>query len=114
MTLASARFSAEAITRTGKIYVFDDVACLAAWLEETGTPLRTAWAWGFGEGAGWLPAKEAVYLQVDSLRTPMASGLAALRPGREADSVHAVLGGTLLTWQDVLGQRHRHGAPSAS
>ncbi len=52
--------------------------------------------------ASWLPADSAVYLRTDTLRTPMASGLVALRPGAEADSVRTALGGTLLTWGEVL------------
>jgi hypothetical protein len=43
----------------------------------------------------------------------MASGLIALRPGREADSVRAVIGGSLLSWRDVLSTTHQH-QPSAS
>jgi nitrous oxide reductase accessory protein NosL len=51
-----------------------------------------------------LDARHAVYLRMDSLATPMASHLAALRAGPSADSLRARLGGTLLTWDQLPGR----------
>lgn len=108
MTLADRRFAAEALTKTGKAVVVDDVGCLAAWLGETSAPIASAWVADFADPATWLRADSAVYLLSDTIRTPMSSGLAALRPGREADSVRTALGGRLLTWAEVLTSPHRH------
>jgi len=114
MTIADPRFSAEAIAPTGKVAVFDDVGCLAAWLADGGTPPASTWVLSFVDGRVWLGTAQSVFLQSRSLRTPMGSGLAALRPGAEADSVQAALGGTLLTWDEVRAQPHSHrpAAPS--
>jgi copper chaperone NosL len=114
MTLADPRFAAEALTKTGKAVVLDDVGCLAAWLGENSTPIASAWVADFAEPATWLRADSAVYLQSDTIRTPMSSGLAALRPGRQADSVRAALGGRLLTWAEVLASPRRHDPPPPS
>ncbi|MBK8005601.1 MAG: nitrous oxide reductase accessory protein NosL [Gemmatimonadetes bacterium] len=100
MTISDPRFAAEARTEGGRLLVFDDVGCLAAWLQ--GAPGARGWVVSYVDQASWLPADSAVYLRTDTLRTPMASGLVALRPGAEADSVRAALGGTLLTWGEVL------------
>jgi hypothetical protein len=110
MTLADPRFAAQLRTGSGKAVVFDDVACLAGWMQENPAP-SSAWVASFVSEGTWLVADSAVYLESDTLRTPMASGLAALRPGREADSVLAALGGRLLTWRDVLAAPHRHPVP---
>ncbi len=107
MTIADPRFGAEAITRTGKVTVFDDVGCLAAWLDR-GPADASGWVMSFVDGRSWLPAGEAVYLRSDSLRTPMGSGLAALRAGAEADSVRSALGGELLGWDQVRARPHAH------
>jgi hypothetical protein len=101
MTIDDPRFSAEAVTATGKVTVFDDVGCLTAWLVAHPTPAATAWVTSFVDQSSWLDARAAVYLQSDSLRTPMSSGLLALRPGREADSVRAELGGRLFSWIEI-------------
>ncbi|HXW97519.1 MAG TPA: hypothetical protein VEI47_08045, partial [Gemmatimonadales bacterium] len=58
----------------------------------------------------WLRADSAVYLQAESLGTPMGSGLAALRRS-EADSVHQAMGGTLRPWRDVLASPPDHALP---
>jgi copper chaperone NosL len=106
MAIADPRFSAEAITTTGKIIVFDDVGCLAAWLSEN-RAVESAWVSSFVDGR-WLLASSAVYLKTDSLHSPMASGMVALRPGREADSVRAALGGALTSWQALLAAPPQH------
>lgn len=111
MTIEDPRFAAELLTRTGKAVVFDDVGCLAAWLGEHDTPVASSWVASFTTRDTWLPADSAVYVQSPALSTPMGSGLAALRPGREADSVHAALGGRLLTWAEVRAIPAAH--PSA-
>jgi copper chaperone NosL len=114
MNLVDPRFAAQLRTGTGKSVVFDDAGCLAGWIRENGAPVAAAWVASFTEPRDWLAADQALYLLSDTLRTPMASGLAALRAGREADSVLAALGGRLLTWPEVLAMPHRHasGAPT--
>lgn len=105
MTIVDPRFAGELISATGRVYPFDDVGCLAAFVS-TG-PLRGG-AVGvvlvnlYLEPDSMVPATSAVYLRSPSLTTPMASGLAALRPGPQADSVRHVLGGELLAWKDVI------------
>ncbi len=105
MTIADPRFGAELATRTGRVFAFDDVGCMAAWLREHPTEVAGAWVMNFVDHR-WMAADSAMYLESDSLRTPMASGLAALRPGVESDSVLARLGGQLLTWDGVRARPH--------
>jgi copper chaperone NosL len=112
MTIADPRFSAELLTRTGKAIPFDDVGCLAAWLAEHALPVAGSWVVSFTDSR-WIRADSATYLHTDRLHTPMASGLVALRPGREADSVQALLGGWLLSWPEVLSRPHDH-SPAAA
>lgn len=114
MTIVDPRFSAEAISKTGKVTAFDDVGCLAAWLDESGATETSGWVMSFVDGREWLAAGESVYLQSEALRTPMGSGLAALRAGAEADSVLAALGGALLTWAQVRSSPHQHRPAPAS
>ena len=107
MTIADPRFAAELLTRTGKPVTFDDVGCMAAWLGENKLPVAGSWVVSFVDSR-WIRSDSATYLLGDSLHTPMGSGLVALRPGHEADSVRAALGGRLLSWEEVLSQPHAH------
>jgi copper chaperone NosL len=114
MTIADPRFTAEAITGTGRSVVFDDVGCLAAWLARNSAPIASTWVTSFVDQREWMDATRAVYLRSNGLRTPMASGLAALRPGHEADSVQAAIGGTLLSWHELLAAPLVHAVPPAN
>jgi copper chaperone NosL len=112
MTITDPRYAAELVTGTGKTYEFDDVGCLAAWYiggTVDSSRVHSLWVNDFVRPEHLLKAETAVYLRSDSLRTPMASGLAALEAGREADSVRAALGGPLLSWSQVVDETRRQG-----
>lgn len=114
MTVVDARFSAQVITRTGRTYIFDDVGCLANWLRDTRVAIASTWVWSMAPGEGWIPAAEAVYVQSDSLHTPMGSGLAAVRPGSAADSLRIRLAGRSMVWDEVRAASYaRHPAPAS-
>jgi copper chaperone NosL len=104
MLISDPRFAGQLVTRTGKVYTFDDIGCLAAFVATGAVPaadVKSVLVQSFVTSDSVMDAAGALYLRSDELRTPMASNLAALRPGREADSVRAVMGGTLLSWRDV-------------
>ena len=114
MTIMEQRFSAQAITETGKVFGFDDVGCLASWLAGSPPPTASLWVWSAIPEEGWLPAERAAYVRNDTLRTPMRSGVAAVSPGAAADSLTAVLGGTLVGWAEVRGAAHTHSPTTGS
>lgn len=109
MTIADPRFAAELVTSKGLVYAFDDVGCLAAFARE-GTvragEVHSMWVYDYLRPDSPLDARLAVYLEVDTLRTPMSSHLVALRPGPEADSLRGSLGGRLLRWDEVPARGH--------
>jgi copper chaperone NosL len=109
MTIADPRFAAQLVTTTGKVYVFDDIGCLTAFVNEGNVPrsrVQGLWVYDYLEPDSLLDARQAVYLRVDSLPTPMASHLAALRAGPAADSLRARLGGAFLSWDQLPAGRH--------
>jgi copper chaperone NosL len=104
MTISDPRFAAELVTTRGRVYVFDDVGCLAAFVAGEAVPstaVHSLWVHDFLRPDSLLDARTATYLRVDSLRTPMASHVVALAPGAEADSAHARLGGVRLAWEEL-------------
>ncbi len=104
MTVADLRHSAELVTRKGRVFVFDDPGCLADFLAGGSVPageVHSLWFSNFPEPDSLLEAGDAVFLRSDSVRTPMNSGVIALRPGSRADSLRAAWGGALESWQDV-------------
>lgn len=105
MTIADPRFGGQLITRTGRIYVFDDARCLAAFVSEqkvSAKDIGSVWVNDFLAPEHLIEAAGAAYLETDSTHTPMSSGLIAIPPGPGLDSLRARLGGRLLAWGDVL------------
>jgi len=104
MTIADPRFAAELVTRTGKVFVFDDAGCLATFaVGGTVAPgqVHSAWVTDFRQPGTLIPAEDALFLRTDSVQTPMGSNLLAV-PRAAGDSLQAALGGTLLDWAGVL------------
>jgi copper chaperone NosL len=105
MTIADPRFAAELVTTRGRVYVFDDVGCLTAFVAGEAVPpgaVHSLWVHDFLRPDSLLDARTAVYLRVDSLRTPMNSHVAALAPGAGADRGQARLGGARLGWAELV------------
>lgn len=106
MTVSDPRFAAELVTRKGKIFVFDDVGCLATFTAKGPVPpeqVQGAWVTDLRRPGTLIPAQDAMYLRTDSMRTPMGSHLVAV-PREAADSLRSALGGELLDWGAVLAQ----------
>lgn len=105
MTLSEPRFAGQLVTETGKVIPFDDVGCLATFVATGGIArdrIHSLWVNDFLRPDSLLDVTAAVFLQQDSIHTPMDHGVLALRSGAQSDSVVARLGGRLLSWNDVL------------
>jgi copper chaperone NosL len=108
MTVSDPRFAAELVTRKGRIFVFDDVGCLATFTATGPVPpdqVQGVWVTDLRHPGTLIPAQDAMYLRTDSLRTPMGSHLVAV-PRQAADSLRSALGGELLDWSAVLARAH--------
>ena len=119
MTLADPRFAAELVTRTGKVFPFDDAGCLAAFVVAGGVreaDVGSLWVADFTRPDSLLPAAGTVFLRHDAFHTPMDYRIVAFRDRRSADSVRAGLGegGELLSWPEVLERVRRAPAERGS
>ena len=104
MTIADPRFAAELVTRTGKVYLFDDAGCLAAFAVSGPVgpeQVQSAWVSDFRLPGTLIPVQDAAFLRTDAVQSPMSSNLVAV-PRAVGDSLQAALGGTLLDWAQVL------------
>ena len=104
MTIADPRFAAELVTRTGKVFAFDDAGCLATFAvsgQVGPEQVHSAWVTDVRHPGTLIPAQDARFLRTDRVQTPMGSSLLAV-PRTAGDSLQAALGGTLLDWDQVL------------
>ncbi|AWR85461.1 nitrous oxide reductase accessory protein NosL [Meiothermus taiwanensis] len=114
MTLLDARYAAQMVTSTGRVYHYDDVGCLLDHLLGYGGPKATPrevyvadFAASERQAARFLPAQQAYFLYHERIRTPMGTGLLAFAsPGaleaylREKPQ-HA---GEQLRWNNLLAR----------
>jgi copper chaperone NosL len=110
MTIIDPRFAGELVTQKGRVYVFDDVECLAAFVRDAMVPatdIQSLWVNDFLHPEQRLDATRAVFQRNPGLRTPMASGIAAFAAGTEGDSVRAT-GAALESWAQVLAHPSGH------
>jgi len=104
MIIADPRFAAELVTRTGKVYPFDDAGCLATFAVTgpvSAERVHSVWVTDFRHPGILIPAQDAAFLRTEQIRTPMGSNLLAV-PRAAGDSLQAALGGILLDWGQVL------------
>ena len=101
MTVTDPRFGAELVTDKGRVYVFDDIDCLAAFVGAGSVPegrIHSLWVNDFNDPERRLDATTALFWRNPKLRSPMASGIVAFAPGADAGSAAA----SLETWQQIV------------
>jgi copper chaperone NosL len=109
MTIAEPRFAAQLVTRTGKVFSFDDPACLAAFVSEGRVPpakVHSVWVNDFLAPESRLDATRATYLRVPHINTPMGSHVIATARGPRADSLRTALRGEVLRWEQLQALPH--------
>lgn len=101
MTIADARFGAELVTKTGKIFKFDDIACLKAYLQTLETVTAEEAKIYFADYSGThalIPATEAKLLKGSEIQCPMQGDLVAFGNADSLNNAAAVHHGTTTTW----------------
>ena len=105
MTIADPRYTAELVTTTGKVIVFDDIGCLSAFLAAgTVAPraIHSTWAHDYLAPDAFLRTGELHFVHSTAFHTPMHSGIVAVAQPSSADSLGAAVGGERLDWAQVL------------
>jgi copper chaperone NosL len=110
MILVDKRFGTEFITDKGKIFKFDDVTCLADFMNKKDAPVGMAVITDFNQSGQFLEAGKAVYLKHPGLRSPMGGNTGAFASADAAEAVNRSLrgGGTMLEWADVTKEMPGH------
>lgn len=111
MTIADARFAAELVTRTSKVYKFDSIECLAGYYlahPELHDQVHSLWVAGFQAPETWHAVDEAFFLRSPTLRSPMGANLTAFAPPMTPEAALNAFGGEILTWDDVLAYVAAH------
>lgn len=107
MTITDPRYATELVNSTGKVYPFDAVECLVAYLNEhPEAEVHSLWVNDFADPGTLIPIPEAVFLHSGALHSPMGLNIAAFGSGEARQAVQDSLGGTPLRWDAVQERVH--------
>lgn len=115
MTVSDDRFGAELVSTTGKVYPFDAIECMTAYLSDEGEGTNNAfsfWVTPFDAPGTLVDANQAYFLRSNSIQSPMGSGLAAYSSLESRDAAAAENDGLILNWEGVLALAERDLAES--
>ena len=105
MTLMDNKFGAEVVTTKGKVYKFDDMNCMinfvnSGYIEEQDIAYRLAI--DFANPEKLIDAKDAHYVKSGTIRSPMASEIAAFSKKEDLDKMNKEWKGILLSWGELV------------
>jgi len=104
MTVSDPRFGAEIITNKGKIYKFDDMHCLLAFLKSGELPskeIKDVYFVSFEGNHDFVKASDASLLKSDNLHSPMNGNVAAFVNADSMRQTMEQLKGTRVTWKEL-------------
>ncbi len=103
MSISDVHFGGELQVRSGRIYTFDSIECLASFYLDASErkDVRTAWVADY-ESAKLVPVDSAIFLRASRVHSPMGRSLVAFGPERPASTLHAQYGGDVMRWPDVV------------
>src|SRR5262245_15155050 len=105
MTISEPEFAAQLVTKTAKVYRFDDPACLASFVASgrgRGADVRSFWLTDHAHPDTRVNAQDAVFVVSDRIRAPMNGRTAAFASRSDATALKSEVGGRFQTWADLL------------
>lgn len=101
MTIMDARFGGEIVSKKGKIFKFDDVHCMASFMERRGVEMKNihkALVVDYNTKDRFLNVDTAVMVLSSKLKSPMGSNAAAFSTKTEAEKKSEELEGKVTDW----------------
>lgn len=101
MTIADKKFGAEAISTTGRIFKFDDIFCLQAYMKKTGAIIDQVYFVDYANGNQLIDSKKAILLKDSKIKCPMRGNLVAFSDESSLNNIKNSNGGELVKWETV-------------
>jgi len=107
MTIVDPKFGGEIITKKGKVYKFDDVACMIHFVRsgslQEAEILQKLFI-NFQKQNDFIDVNKAFLLVSPELKTPMGGNAAAFISQQEAEKMKNTAVGEVMNWNDVLNK----------
>ena len=103
MMVSSRLFASQIVAPGEEPLFFDDLGCLAAWLQEKPLAKEAVIYVADHRTGDWVPATRAVFSRVPNLETPMGSHVVAHDSEVSRSQDQMASGGTVLSREEALG-----------
>ncbi len=111
MVISDKRFTAEVITKKGKVYKFDSIECMVSYYNENENQIKSVYVADFNSPDSFIDAMSAFYVKSEKIRSPMGMNLLAFRSKEEGERAISEGTGELLDWnslRNLLKHRSSH------
>lgn len=100
MTIVDQRFAAEAVTTKGKVYKFDAIECLIAFLKDKQESEFKFLLVSDFLGKNLIPAQSAYFVVSAAISSPMGGGILAYQNQQDAINFQKDYMAEVLTWSE--------------
>jgi copper chaperone NosL len=107
MTIVDPKFGGEIITKKGKVYRFDDAACMIHFLKSgrvRETEISQRLLINFQKQDDFVDVNNAFLFVSPELKTPMGGDAAGFASRDEAEKMNAAGNGKVTTWNELFAK----------
>lgn len=105
MGISDGRHGAEIITEKGRIYKFDDIACMAHYCKDhSDTKIKKYYVHDYTKNNELIPAESAFFVSGGTIKSPMNGNIAAFTNKSEAKAFEAQTKGEEKEWTAILNK----------
>lgn len=102
MTIANGKFGAELITKKGRYYKFDDLACMVQFAKSnTVVPYQSFFVSDYLKDNTLIPAETAFFIKSDKINSPMRGNMAAFSAATQQSEYGKKFEAQTLNWSEV-------------
>ena len=117
MQINDARYAAELVTRTGKVYTFDSIECLVGYYQSLdprdSAAVESMWVSDYAHPRTLIPAGTAHFTRITGPGSPMGRGMLAVSAAADLAPLRARASIPSLDWAGVLALGRREGWANA-
>ncbi len=108
MSIADKRFGAEVITKKGKVFKFDDMHCVLAFMKAKTVDqndIKETWLVNFEEPHNFIEVQKAFLLKSAELHSPMGGNVAAFDDENKLKATMEKVKGERKTWNALENEK---------
>ncbi len=102
MSISDGKYGAEAITKKGRIYKFDDIMCMMNYCKaDAETKMKAFYVLDYTQNNVLIPAETAFFLKGVDIHTPMRGNIAAFSKENKVKEFGIKLNAKPITWKAI-------------